>query len=89
MVIDESDSEAEPTADANGAGTAFLAASRGIHGSTRDAKGNLRYNKNTKRAREEEMAMDLDEYIGDGKKEKKRKQVTGRLGEEYRAKVCG
>ncbi len=71
-----------------------MAAQRGIDGASRDAKGNLRYNKNTKRARaeEERMGMDLDEVMGEKKdKDKagkqKRSKIVGRLGEEFRAKV--
>lgn len=75
-----------------------MSATRGVDGAGRDAKGNLRYNKNTKRSRaqEEGLGMDLDEVMGEkkmskdkdgGKKEKKRSKVVGRLGDEFRAKV--
>lgn len=93
LVIPDSDSEAEqPNA---GGGNAFMAAQRGVDGASRDARGNLRFNKNTKRARaeEERMGMDLDEVMGEKKKDKdakdgkKRSKVVGRLGEEFRAKV--
>jgi ribosomal RNA-processing protein 12 len=56
----------------------------------RDERGNLKFNRNTKRSREEEdgLGPDLDEYLGEkGGKGKKKKQV-GKLGDEFRAKVC-
>lgn len=93
LIIAESDSETEALTNAE-AGNAFMAAQRSIDGASRDAKGNLRYNKNTKRARaeEERMGMDLDEVMGEKKdKDKagkqKRSKIVGRLGEEFRAKV--
>ena len=91
----------EPAPGADGEGTAFLAAQRGVDGVSRDARGNLRFNKNTKRTRaEDDEMMDLDEpsagfsakgsAVGGagnvGQKQKKRKE-TKKLGEEFRAKV--
>ena len=66
-----------------------------MDGASRDAKGNLRYNKNTKRVRaqEEVMGIDLDEVMGDKDKstgrelKKKKSRIVGRLGEEFKAKV--
>jgi ribosomal RNA-processing protein 12 len=94
MIVQESDDDEQHghanTADASaGAGNAFMTAQRGVDGASRDAKGNLKFNKNTKRAREmerEDEAMDLDELIGD-KKEKKKKREVVRLGSEFKAKV--
>jgi hypothetical protein len=94
MIVQESDDDEQhahaPSADASaGAGNAFMSAQRGVDGASRDAKGNLKFNKNTKRAREmerEDDAMDLDELIGD-KKEKKKKREVVRLGSEFKAKV--
>jgi len=91
------DDEAEQGVNSNGndvAGSAFINATRGIDGARRDARGNLRFNKNTKRSRAQEQAlgMNLDEVMGekpkdrDGRKKKKSK-VVGRLGEEFRARV--
>lgn len=70
------------------AGSAFMSAQRGLDGQTRDAKGNLRFNKNTKRSREEERMLDLDEE--DGKKvveRRKKRMEMGKLGGEFKAKV--
>ncbi|BEI80482.1 hypothetical protein CcaverHIS002_0110110 [Cutaneotrichosporon cavernicola] len=72
-----------------GEGTAYMAAMRSVDGATRDARGGLKFNKNTKRAREaereDEAMMDLDELIGD-KKPKKAKKRAVKLGEEFRSK---
>ena len=97
IVIHESDNEDDMNVNVgNGVGTAFVAAQSGADGASRDVKGNLRFNKNTKRVRaqEEAMGMDLDEVMGDKDKstggefrKKKKSSVVGRLGEEFKAKV--
>jgi ribosomal RNA-processing protein 12 len=60
-----------------------------VGGTVRDAKGNLKFNKNTKRQREVEKEYE-DTYAGGvlDKEEvvKKKKEVT-KLGEEFRSKV--
>lgn len=89
LVIEESGDEDEPMQRGDaGEGTAYMAAMHGVDGATRDARGGLKFNKNTKRAREaereEESMMDLDELIGDRKPKKKKKAV--KLGEEFRSK---
>jgi hypothetical protein len=94
MIVQESDDDEQHghanAADASaGAGNAFMTAQRGVDGASRDAKGNLKFNKNTKRAREmerEDEAMDLDELIGDKKQKKKKREVVS-LGSEFKAKV--
>ena len=71
-------------------GTAYMSAQRGVDGQSRDAKGNLRFNKNTKRTREDDgMMMDLDEVMGGSEKEKKKKKKRDveKLGGEFRSKV--
>ncbi|KAL1408080.1 pre-rRNA processing protein [Vanrija albida] len=98
MVIEESgdedDGDDSMAADrAAGAGNAFLSAMQGTDGATRDARGNLKFNKNTKRSRDEDRedeAMDLDELIGDRpKKAPKKKQQVQKLGEEFRSRRAG
>ena len=73
------------------AGDAFLANQTSTDGATRDARGTLKFNKNTKRSRETER--EYEETFGagiidqdDGKVKKKKKEVT-KLGEEFRSKV--
>lgn len=73
------------------AGGAFMANQTAVDGGIRDARGGLKFTKNTKRAREAErendvMGMDLDEVMGEKKVQKKKKAVTS-LGEEFRSKV--
>jgi len=70
-------------------GSAFMAAQHGVDGATRDSRGGLKFNKNTKRGRqeEEEMGIDLDEVMGPKKEPKKRKEQNKKLGEEFKAKV--
>lgn len=79
------------------AGQAFMSSQMGAHGQSRDARGNLRFNRNTNRAREQERGMDVDvdqalEDMGHGDKKKmverrKKRQAMGTLGDEFRAKV--
>jgi hypothetical protein len=61
-----------------------------VGGAVRDAKGNLKFNKNTKRGREVEKEYE-DTYSGGvlEKEEviKKKKREVTKLGEEFRSKV--
>lgn len=71
------------------AGGAYMANQTAVDGAVRDARGGVRFTKNTKRAREAEREgdmMDLDEVMGEKKVQKKKKAVTS-LGEEFRSKV--
>ncbi|OCF44347.1 ribosomal RNA-processing protein 12 [Kwoniella heveanensis CBS 569] len=107
MVIAESDSDndnnngggAHPNA---AAGSAYIAGQTSVDGFHRDSRGNLRANKNTKRARQEErdamsMAMDEDGEGGAGAgtagnkklEERRKKRKAMGLGEEFRAKRAG
>lgn len=88
---DNSADEADPSASA---GAAFMAnvANTTADGTYRDSRGNLKFNRNTKRAREAEgdILRGLDEE--DAKKENKlreRKKMRKQLGEEFRAKRAG
>lgn len=98
MIIEDSDDEGAATSQADAravSGGAFISAMTSTDGATRDAKGALKFNKNTKRAREAEKeaeAMELDELVGDKdrireKLKKKAKKEVIRLGEEFRSKV--
>lgn len=85
------------------AGAAFMSSQMGAHGQSRDARGNLRFNRNTREAREQERGMDIDvdaalEDMGHGDKKRagdklvdrrKKRQAMGKLGDEFKAKVCG
>jgi hypothetical protein len=71
-------------------GDAYLANQMQVGGAVRDAKGNLKFNKNTKRGREVEKEYE-DTYSGGvlEKEEviKKKKREVTKLGEEFRSKV--
>jgi ribosomal RNA-processing protein 12 len=72
------------------AGEAYMSNQMQVGGAVRDAKGNLKFNKNTKRGREQEREYE-DTYSGgvldkEEVKRKKPKEVT-KLGEEFRSKV--
>ncbi|WWD18835.1 hypothetical protein CI109_103290 [Kwoniella shandongensis] len=81
----------------DGAGSAFMAASRAVDGATRDSRGNLKFNRNTKKAREEERHMEMAEEggggaggrAGDKLQDRRKKRVAMGLGEEFRAKRAG
>lgn len=67
-----------------------MAAQRGVDGASRDARGNLRFNKNTKRSRmEEDELMEIEEPVraSAAPEKKKKKDAPKKLGEEFRAKV--
>ena len=93
LIIDEPTTSAVgpgPTETERMAGDAYLSGQMQVGGAVRDAKGNLKFNKNTKRAREVEKEYE-DTYSGGvlEKEEvvkKKPKSVT-KLGEEFRSKV--
>lgn len=87
---ENSDDEGDVPASRNVEGTAFMTAQRGTDGSFRDAKGNLKFNKNTKRNRADEDMMDLDEVMGEKKGDsdkKKKKRALEKLGSEFKSKV--
>ena len=98
MVIAESDDSNDEN-DRKVEGSAFVSAQRGVDGQTRGAGGAVRFSKNTKRAREEENAMDIDDERPkkDGgvkvkdkaelAKDRRQRKMKARLGEEFRAKV--
>lgn len=92
LIITDDNSADEADSSAS-AGAAFMAnvANTTADGTYRDSRGNLKFNRNTKRAREAEgnILRGLDEE--DAKKENKlreRKKMRKQLGEEFRAKVC-
>lgn len=91
LIIDEPSTTSNTTTETSGdRGDAYLANQMAVGGAVRDAKGTLKFNKNTKRGREVEKEYE-DTYSGGvlEKEEiikKKKKEVT-KLGEEFRSKV--
>lgn len=93
LIIDEpspSTSTNKETLPEGERGDAYLAQQMQVGGAVRDAKGNLKFNKNTKRGREVEKEYE-DTYSGGvlEKQEvvKKKKREVTKLGEEFRSKV--
>ena len=100
MLIAESD-DSNSDNDRKVEGSAFVSAQRGVDGQTRGAGGTVRFSKNTKRAREEEAGMDIDDVDdrprsaggvktkvkAEAAKDRRQKKMKARLGEEFRAKV--
>lgn len=89
---DKDEIEQDEPASRSMEGTAFIAAQSGVDGASRDARGNLRFNKNTKRSRmeDDDMDVDFDESIKKAympEQKKKKKEQSKKLGEEFRAKV--
>ena len=102
MVVPD-DAEPSGESDDGGAGAAFVSSGRGVDGQIRDARGGVKFSRNTKKAREEDMDMDDDRpsrrngLAGNDSaaerarmvKEKRTKKMKAKLGEEFRAKVSG
>ena len=90
LIIDEPSTSTTPAVQEGERGDAYLANQMAVGGAVRDAKGNLKFNKNTKRGREVEKEYE-DTYSGGvlEKEEviKKKKREVTELGEEFRSKV--
>lgn len=95
LLIDEpaqSSGNSGPSEVERMAGDAFLANQTSTDGATRDARGALKFNKNTKRSRETEREYEMTFGAGiidqdDKDKVKKKKKEVTKLGEEFRSKV--
>nr|ODO02374.1 ribosomal RNA-processing protein 12 [Cryptococcus depauperatus CBS 7855] len=87
---DNSDNKAGMTVDAK-EGAIYLANSKSVDGAHRDSRGNLKFNRNTKRTREEEKKIFsmIDEEDGKKQKIQQRKQMRKKLGEEFKSKRGG
>ncbi|TYJ52160.1 hypothetical protein B9479_007232 [Cryptococcus floricola] len=79
-----------PSASASADATAYLP-NNTADGTHRDTRGNLKFNRNTKRAREEEKQMFevFDEEDRIKAKVKERKKMRKTLGDEFKAKRAG
>lgn len=94
MIIDnDSDSEqAVEEESADVAGTAYREAITSVDGFTRGPNGKIKFNKDTKkRRREEEAIQDIEmadpEEIGGNKSKKPKKKSDPAFGHEFKAKV--
>lgn len=98
MIIEESEDEeapaAAPSTEDRLAGSAYQVARTAVDGMVRDARGNVKFNKNTKRGRalEQENDVDMLEGIMDddsSRKKPKSGKKAEKLGSEYRSKRAG
>ncbi len=93
MVIDEnSDSDAveEAAAARDVAGGAYQEAITSVDGFTRTPSGQVKFNKDTKKRRREEEAMDVDLDVHEaasGKTKKTKKKEDFKFGHEFKAKA--
>lgn len=91
MIIDGSDNEDDGMRE-DVAGTAYRENITSVDGFTRGPGGRIKFNKDTKKRRHENMELeDIEMADADaassGKKNKRRSEV--KLGHEFKAKVCG
>ncbi len=91
MVIEEDSDEGEQPVD-RVAGAAYQTNMTSVDGVVRDAKGHLKFNKNTKRGRATEEDNDVDMLadvmpVDPPRKKVKTKKPIERLGSEFKAKV--
>jgi len=93
MIIDEEESsdEEEEEAEEDVAGTAYQEQMISADGFTRGPKGQVKFNKNTKKRRAEEDAMDIDidESKPASKQSKAKRQEVVKLGQEFKARKAG
>lgn len=99
MIIDDSDDSENETShihkegskDEDITGKAYKENMTSADGFTRGQGGRLKFNKDTKKRRREDMDEDVEmadgENIGTGRKKKEEKKEPG-FGHEFKAKVC-
>lgn len=97
MIIDgNSDSDLEEEEDVEAAagralaGSAYQEAITSVDGFSRTPSGRVKFNKDTKKRRREEGAMDIDvddHEPASGKVKKTKKRVEFKFGHEFKAKV--
>lgn len=93
MIIDDNepvtgDVESSPTGDV--AGTAYRETLTSADGFSRGPNGRIKFNKDTKKRRREEDAMDVDVDLDDaspGKSKRTKKKEDPKFGHEFKAKV--
>jgi ribosomal RNA-processing protein 12 len=97
MVIDDSASSDEAAAGEDVAGTAYREQMTSADGFTRDARGRVKFNKDTKKRRREiaeedanSMDVDIDNAMGIKERPaKRRSDGASGLGKEFKAKKAG
>ena len=98
MIIDEDNSDEEVSQSAHKPeymdANSYKESLTSVHGFTRGLNGRIKFHKDTKKRRREEMSEDdvemadttLEEVVSKSKNEKKRNEI--RVGQEFKAKVC-
>lgn len=96
MIIGDSDSEEEtstkPSTQDHLAGAAYKDTLVSVDGFTRNPNGTIKFHKDTKKRRKEEMEMgdmevDVPEHSGGVGPERTKKRKDARIGQEFKAKV--
>ncbi len=91
MIIDDSDEEEAGDAKTDVAGGAYRESLTSVDGFTRGANGRVKFNKDTKKRRREDGAVDEDIEMGDGdistKVQKSKRKSDVKIGHEFKAKV--
>ncbi|KAF8639555.1 hypothetical protein AX17_001459 [Amanita inopinata Kibby_2008] len=92
MIIDEEDSDEEEKNVDDVAGNAYRENLTSVDGFTRDRGGRVKFNKDTKKRRREELEEDVemaDETTGIKAKKGKKKTEASKLGHTFKAKKAG
>ena len=92
MIIDDNESDADVELPSTGdvAGTAYRETLTSADGFTRGPNGRVKFNKDTKKRRREDDAMDVDvdvDEMSPGKSKRTKKKDEFKLGHEFKAKV--
>ena len=94
MVIDEDDSDEETSTSQQKlkedvVGTAYRESITSVDGFTRGPNGRIKYNKDTKKRRRENLEAEDDamDVVQENPKKQKAKQANVRPGQEFKAKV--
>ena len=89
MIFDDHESDPESPVAEDVAGTAYRETLTSVDGFTRGPNGRIKFNKDTKKRRRDDNAMDVDVDLDENSpgKSKKTKKDEPRLGHEFKAKV--
>ncbi|KAK0212882.1 armadillo-type protein [Desarmillaria ectypa] len=93
MIIDDSDNDEAGDAKTDVAGEAYRESITSVDGFKRGANGRVKFNKDTKKRRREDSAVDEDVEMGDGdisyKVQTSKRKSDVKLGHEFKAKRAG
>ncbi|KAK0485757.1 armadillo-type protein [Armillaria novae-zelandiae] len=93
LIIDDSDDDEADDAKADVAGEAYRESLTSVDGFKRGANGRVKFNKDTKKRRREDGAIDEDVEMGEGdistKVQKSKRNSDMKIGHEFKAKRAG